>query len=87
MNVPVGSWHLAIAPRDSPPEGQRPLRSEGFGSTSPSEIKTQEGGAVWQADSLVVDNIEAESGWKPGTKEGCLIASEREHGVLMVETE
>ena len=64
-------------------------------SHSPSEVrsweiqphlgKTQEGGATWQPNGLV---MECKSGeWiEPETKEGCSIASQGEHRVLILES-
>ena len=74
-----------------PPEGLNRLKLQcpqkwGVWKHSPIWDKTREGGATWQADSLVIDSVEAGSGQKLETEEGCLIVSWLEHRVLILET-
>ena len=57
-----------------------------LGKREATEGRELEGGVAWQTDSMVTDSVEAGSGWKLETKEGCLITGWQEHRVLMLET-
>lgn len=83
VNIPGGR----LAPRHyskiPSPEGQSRFKPQGpqkwgIWKHSPIWDKIREGGAAWQAEGLVADSVEAVSGWKLETKEGCLVASRRE---------
>ena len=87
MFLGVGQ-HPATAQGNPPSEGLSrsrldSLRSEGLGNTGSSEIKLRR---EVVAGSLVTDSVEAGSGQKPETKEGCLIASQEEHRVMKLDT-
>ena len=58
-----------------------------LGKREATEGRELEGGVAWQTDSMVTDNVEAGSGWKLETKEGCLITGWQEHRVLKLEAE